>query len=299
MGGEEDALGVLRLQIGVVQGDGLLLIHVDTDASDLPFVDCADKVGFHGDAAAAGVDEEGCRFHLAKPFIVDEPCRPFVVGRMDADDVGLFQEFLQGNAGKVLAVPGAGGGVVDDLHPESRADGGDLLSDGAHAHDSEGFPRDLRKGMVRIDVDASRAVAAVPRIRIIMERPAGEVEDVHPGSLGDGIRGIAGDVPDDNAPLVAQLRVDVVDAGPRLADEPHFRTGIQKGLVDNHFVQENDIGIRRADAGFFRRGGRVAGEFAQRGDFGHGGIAHRGGVQKNDYHIRIVMRTNLEYYLYI
>ena len=32
VGGEEDALGVLGLQVGVVERDGLLLVDVDADA---------------------------------------------------------------------------------------------------------------------------------------------------------------------------------------------------------------------------------------------------------------------------
>ena len=64
VGGEEDALGMLRMEVGMVQGDGFLLVHVDADAGDASFVHGADQVRFHGDAAAAGIDEDSRRFHL-------------------------------------------------------------------------------------------------------------------------------------------------------------------------------------------------------------------------------------------
>ena len=41
--GEEDALGMLRLEVGMVEGDGLFLIDVDADAGDAAFVDGADE----------------------------------------------------------------------------------------------------------------------------------------------------------------------------------------------------------------------------------------------------------------
>ena len=44
VGGEEDALGMLRLQVRMVQGNGLLLVHVDGDAGDAAFIDRADQV---------------------------------------------------------------------------------------------------------------------------------------------------------------------------------------------------------------------------------------------------------------
>ena len=285
---QEDALGVLGMEVGMVEREGFLLIDVDADAGDAALVHGADQVRFHGDAAAAGVHHEGRGLHLAEALIVNESCRLFIVGRVDADDIGHRQQLVQGDAGVVLAVAGAGGGVVDDLHPEGRADGGDFPADGAHAHDAEGFPADFGEGVVRIDMDAAGAVAAVPRIRVIMEGEAGEVQDVHPGDLGDGFRGIAGDVPDNDPALVAQFRVDVVDARSRLADEADLRAGVQECLVYNDFIQDDHVGICRADAGFFGRGGGVADEFAQGGDLRHRCVAHRGGVQENDLHMASV-----------
>ena len=287
--GEEDAFGVLGVEVGMVQGDGLLLINVDADAGDAFFVDGADQVRFHGDTAAAGVYEEGGRFHLAKSLVVNESRRPLVVGGVDADDVGGGQQFVQGDTGIVFAVRGSGSGVVDDLHAEGRADGGDFPADGAHAHDAEGFPADFGEGVLRIDMDTAGAVAAVARVGVIMEREAGEGQDVHPGGLGDGLRRIAGDVPDDDAPLAAQFDVDVVDAGPGFAHQFQFRAGVQEGLVHDDFVEEDHIGIRRADAGLFGRGGGIADEFAQGGDLRHRGVAHRGGVQENDFHDESVL----------
>ena len=284
VGGEEDALRVLRVEVGMVQGDGFLLVDVDADAGDAALVDGADQIGLHRDAAAARVHQEGRRFHLAEALVVDEPCGALVVGCVDADDVGFPEEFVQAHAGVVLAMPGAGGGVVDDFHPEGRADGGHLLADGAHAHDAERLPEEFREGMVRIDMDAPGAVAAVARVGVVVEGEAREVEDMHPGGLGDRFRRIPRHVPDDDAPLVAELHVDVVDAGPGLADEPDLRAGVQEGLVHDDLVEKDDVGVRRADAGLFGRGGRVEDEFAQGGDLRHRRVAHRGGVQENDFH---------------
>ena len=137
--GEKDALRMLGVEVGMIQGDGLFLVDVDADAGDAFFVDGADEVRFDGDAAAAGVHQVGRGLHLAKSFVVNESGGPLVVGGVDADDIGFRKQLIEGNAGIVLAVAGAGGGVVDDLHPEGRADGGDFLADGAHAHDAEGL----------------------------------------------------------------------------------------------------------------------------------------------------------------
>ena len=284
VGREEDALGMLRMEVGVVQGEGLLLIDVDADAGDAALVHGADQVRLHGDAAAAGVDDVSRGLHLAKALIINESRRALVVGGVDADDIGSRQEFVQGDAGIVLAMTGAGGGVVDDLHAEGRADGGDFLADGAHAHDAEGFPVDFSEGMLRIDMDAAGAVAAVARVGVVVEGEPGKVQDVHPGDLGDGFRGIPGDVPDDDAPLVAEFHVDVVDARSGLADEPDLGTGVQEGLVHDDLVQQDHVGVGCAYAGLLGRGGGVAGEFAEGGDFGHRCVAHRGGVQEYDFH---------------
>ena len=284
---EEDALRVLRLQVRVVEGDGLFLVDVDADAGDAAFVDGADEVRLDGDAAAAGVDQVGRGLHLAKALIVNESGGSLVVRGVDADDIGPGQELVQGDGGVVLAVGGAGGGIIDDLHPESRADGGDFLADGAHPDDAEGLAEDLGEGMVGIDMDAAGAVPAVLRVGVVVERAAGEGQNVHPGRLRDRFRGVAGDVPDDDPAGVAELYVDVVDAGPGLAHELELRAGVQESLVHNDFVQEHDIGVRGADAGLFGGGGRVADELAQRGDLGHRSVAHRGGVQENDLHCLI------------
>ena len=195
---------------------------------------------------------------------------------------------VQGDAGIVLAVARAGGGVVDDLHSEGRADGGDFPADGAHAHDAEGLPADFGEGVVRIDMDAAGAVAAVPRVGVIVEGEAGEVQDVHPGDLGDGFSGIPRDIPDDDPARVAEFRVDVVDSRPRLANEPDLRAGVQKRFVNNDFIQDDHVGVGRADTGLFRRGGGVTDEFSQGGDLRHRCVAHRGGVQKYDLHMTSV-----------
>ncbi len=289
VGGEEDALGVLGVEERMVQGDGFLLIDVDADAGDAAFVDGADEVRFDGDAAAAGVHQEGRRLHLAEAGIVDEACRTLVVGGMDADEVGFLEEFVQGDGGVVLAMRRAGGGVVDDFHAEGRADGGDLLADGAHAHDTERLPEDFGEGMLRIDMDAARAVAAVPHIGVIMECTAGKGQNVHPGRLGDRFRGIPGDVPDNDPPLVAQFHVDVVDARPRLAHQLQLRACVQESLVHDDLVQQDHIRVRRTGAGLFGRGGRVADKLAQGGDLRHRRIAHRSGVQENDFHDSLVL----------
>ena len=299
VGGEEDALGVLGLQVGVVERDGLLLVDVDADAGDAAFVDGADEVRLDGDAAAAGVDQVGRGLHLAKAGVVNKPGGAVVVGGVDANDIGLGQEVVEGDSGVVLAVVGTGGGVVDDLHAEGLADGGDFLADGAHAHDTEGLAAELREGMVGIDMDAAGAVAAVLRVGVVVERAAGEGENVHPGRLRDRFRGIPGNVPDDDPAGVAQLHVDIVDARPGFAHELEFRARVQEGLVHNDLVQQHDIGIRRAGAGLFGRGGRVADEFAQRGDLVHRSVAHRGGIQENDLHDISGYRYKYRIFLYL
>ena len=269
----------------MVEGDGLLLVDVDADAGDAAFVDGADEVRLDGDAAAAGIDQVGRGLHFAKAGVVDEAGGAVVVGSVDADDIGLGQEVVEGDGRVVLAVVGAGGRVVDDLHAEGRADGGDFLADSAHAHDAEGLAAELREGMVGIDMDAAGAVAAVLRVGVVVERAAGEGENVHPGRLRDRFRGVPGNVPDDDATGVAQLHVDVVDARPGLAHELELRARVQEGLVHDDLVQEHDIGIRRAGAGLFGRGGGIADELAQGGDLVHRSVAHRGGIQEYDLHV--------------
>ena len=282
--GEEDALGVLRVQVGVVEREGFLLVDVDADAGDAALVNGADQVGLDRDAAAAGVDHVGGGLHLAKALIVNESGGALVVGGVDADDIGLRQQVVERDARVVLAVPGAGGGIIDDLHAEGRADGGDFLADGAHAHDAEGLAGDLGEGVVGIDVDAAGAVAAVAGVGVVVKREPGEREDVHPRSLGHGVRAVPRHVPDDHSPFGTQFRVDVVDAGAGLAHEPQLGAGVQEGLVDDDLVQEDDVGVRRAGAGLFGGGGRIADELALRGDLRHGGVAHRGGIEENDFH---------------
>ena len=299
VGGEEDALGVLGLQVGMVERNGLLLVDVDADAGDAAFVDGADEVRLDGDAAAAGVDQIGRGLHLAKAGVVNEPGGAVVVGGVDADDIGLGQEVVEGDGGVVLAVVGAGGGVVYDLHAEGLADGGDFLADGAHAHDTEGLAAELRERMVGIDMDAAGAVAAVLRVGVVVERAAGEGENVHPGRLRDRFRGISRDIPDDDPAGVAQLYIDIVDARPGLAHEFEFRARVQEGLVHNDLVQQHDIGIRRAGTGLFGRGGRVADEFAQGGDLVHRSVAHRGGIQENDLHDISGYRYKYRIFLYL
>ena len=161
----------------------------------------------------------------------------------------------------------------------------DFLSDGAHAHDTEGLAEDFREGMVRIDMDAAGAVTAVLGVGVVVEGAPGQGEDVHPSRLRDRFRGIAGDVPDDDSARVAEFHVDIVDPGACFAHQFELRTSVQEGLVHDDFVQEHHVGVRGADAGLFGRGGRVADELAQGGDLVHRSVAHRGGIQENDLHI--------------
>jgi hypothetical protein len=96
-----------------------------------------------------------------------------------------------------------------------------------------------------------------------MESQTCQIENMHPGSLGDGIRRVPGNVPDYYTPLCAELRVDVVDAGAGLADQFQLGAGIEESLVHNHFVEEDYIGIRSANAGLFGCGRRVEDELAK------------------------------------
>lgn len=146
-------------------------------------------------------------------------------------------------------------------------------------------------------MDAAGGVASVASVGVVVERTPCEVEDVHPGRLRHGVGGIAGNVAHDYAPLIAQVDVDVVDAGARLADELQARSGIQKRLVNDDFVEDCDVGVGHPLAGFFCGGAGVADKFSQRFDAGEGAIAHGGGIEENDFHVRMSFAAIYEFFL--
>ena len=68
-------------------------------------------------------------------------------------------------------------------------------------------------------MDSVLAIGSAMDKLIVVECPSGKVENVHPGNLGNGIRGISGHVAHLHAALLAQLHVNVVDAGSGLTDK--------------------------------------------------------------------------------
>ena len=59
---------------------------------------------------------------------------------------------------------------------------------------------------------------------------------MHERCLGDGIRGICGDVADGNPALAAGIHVDIVYAGPGLADELELRGMGKEFLVHDDLI---------------------------------------------------------------
>ena len=147
----------------------------------------------------------------------------------------------------------AGSGIIDDLHSHGAADGCHFLADGTHAHNAQGFSRQFHERMGKIHVHGVLAVGSAPDEILVMEGAAHQVENVHPGRLGHGIRGIGRHVPHDDTPLFAKLHIDVVDARAGLADEPELGCGVQKRLVHNYFVKAGHIGIFYPFAGLLGR----------------------------------------------
>ena len=128
--------------------------------------------------------------------------------------------------------------------------------------------------MRKVHVDGIPAIGTALNKFLIVYGAAGEVQDMHPGYLRDGIRGIRRHVPDHDATGFAQFQVDVVHARSGLADELEPGCGIQEGLVHNDFVQAGDVCVLDPLPGFFRRGAGIAHEFPQGSHFLQGDIAH-------------------------
>ena len=194
---------------------------------------------------------------------------------MYGNDVRAFKKFIQGNAGVILAVPGTGGGIIDDIHPEGFADGCDFLADGTHAHNSQRFAGCLGEGVVKVHVHGTVAVGAATDKLLIVEGTSEKIEDVHPGRLGNGVGGIGRHISDSNSPRITQRDIDVIDASTSLADELELWSGIQKGLVYDYLIEKGYICIFHSFTGFFCRRKRVTNKFTQRGNFIQGNASHR------------------------
>ena len=111
-----------------------------------------------------------------------------------------------------------------------------------------------------------------------MESPTVQVQDVHPGGLGHGIRRVTGHIPDQHSPLFAELDINIVNARSGFAHEFELGSGIQESLVHDHFVEDGHIGVLYPLPGFLCRRGLITGKLAQGGDFFQGGISHGNGI---------------------
>ena len=155
---------------------------------------------------------------------------------MDGNDVGTLQEFLQTHAGIILAVTGAGGRIVDNLHSEGLCNLGHFLADGTHAHNAQGFARQFHEGMAIVYMHRILAVLTGLDEVLVVEGTACQVQNMHPGRLGHGIRGVARHIADNDAPLFAELDIYIVDARSGLTYEFQLGCGIQESLVHDYFV---------------------------------------------------------------
>ena len=107
--------------------------------------------------------------------------------------------------------------------------------------------------MCIINVNGIAAVSPAHHKLLIVESPSGKVQDVHPGSLGNGISRIGCHVTHQHTPLLTQFYIYVVYAGSGLADELELRCGVKEGFVHYNLVKARYICVPDPFPGLFCR----------------------------------------------
>ena len=198
----------------------LLLEHVEGGTADLAGVEAAQHGGFVDDAAAGAVYQQHAVLALVQLRV---RYAVFGLGRqrqMHGDKIRGGEHVLQ--AGQ-LGAEGKGCFLGDErivpehLHAERGATLSDFAADLAQADD----PEDLA-GQLDAGVGAALPLARLQR-RGGLRDVASQRHEHAEGELSRRYRVATGRVGDDDAASSRRLHVDVVDPGPRPADDPQSR----------------------------------------------------------------------------
>lgn len=208
---------------------------------------------------------------------------------MDADDVGLFEAFIEGDA-----LGGEGGefeiyvlfaGDVDGFGAEADAADGGGEADSASADDAESAAGDVDAEEVRGAEGAVFGVVIAAGVAVGFDQAAGDGEEEGPGEVGGSFGDGVGGVGDRDVSGFAGGEVDVVGSDREIADGFEGGAGgVEDFGVDlfrdpgdedgDAFDELGELGTVHGEAGaLFDGGGRdidLAGEGAADGDDGAG-----------------------------
>ena len=139
VGGEDD---LVAGEDWVVWRDGFLVEDVEGGAGEFAVVEGLDEgVGVY-EFAASGVDEDGVGLHQGEFSGADDVMAVWAESDVEADDVGLLEELVEGDELDADSFCALGGWVEcpsDAVHAECVSDACDFASDVACADDAKGL----------------------------------------------------------------------------------------------------------------------------------------------------------------
>ena len=131
---------------------------------------------------------------------------------MQADDVGAGEDFIERRVVRRTR-RGAPAFRPQHVHAEGARNFGNALADVAGADDTERFAGEVdNRQFVQAEAAVALPVAVDDRLMIRNQTTHGG-EDSGEGVLGNGSRGITGDVGELHAMVFAGIGINVIDAG--------------------------------------------------------------------------------------
>ena len=176
------------------------------------------------DVAAREVEEVRARLHLAQLALADEMRVLAAAVDMEADDIGLREEFAEVlRAPRVAERHDLGDVVVEDLHAHRLGEHRELRADVAVADDAERLAADLAAAL--------RALAPAARVEdaVALERAAHEHDDLADRELDHAARVRVRRVEDGDATRGGGGEVDLLGADAEAADREEAVRGGEGG----------------------------------------------------------------------
>ena len=232
--------------------------------------------------AAADVNQHGARLHALQFGFANHVARLFVQRAVQGDNVGLRQGFVK--RGVAFA---HGGGVFvfapNHAHAECLRHLCQAAADVAAPPDGERFAAQIADGRTVVTEHGRLLPNTGGHVAHIGGQLADEGEHEHEGVFGHAVVAVAAHVAHGDVVFCGGGHIDIVIARGGERHHFQFRCLREKGVVEQHFVGDDDVGFFGAFHRFLRVGKRVFGVLVREVE-SEGAARQRGAVEKDDIH---------------
>ena len=239
----------------------------------------------HDYPTSSHIHDDGFRFHHPEFFLTDKAGCALIVRSVHGNDIGLAHKVLKRDRRILFGMVCSGSGVIDDFHPKRGSDSGNFWAYRAQTNDTQHLASHFNEWPWIISEQPAAWICPGLHDIVKIGPVAQKVKNMHECFLNNGIRGIAGDIPDNHSMSGTGVHINIVYAGAGLTDKPKFRRRLQQQVIHLYLVHNQNFAITYPADGLLRSRIRPGCQFPYSFNRNQRWRPHRPGIQKHYLHL--------------